>query len=74
MVRASPLEQASRIAQTLRYVEEVRVLEDTLRLTVDPGLASKVVREFVAHDVDVSEVRSTGRSLEEVFFQLTEDS
>lgn len=73
VVRADPVEQAAQIATQLYGTQTVQVTDEALRLTIDPGRASEVVRELVMGGVEVNEVRPTQKSLEEIFMQLTEE-
>lgn len=71
VVRAEPLDVASRIAVRLSGVEEVRVAEGALKLTVDPNRAAEINRKLVSAGLDVVELRFAQRSLEDAFFELT---
>jgi ABC-2 type transport system ATP-binding protein len=70
-VRAEPLEEALRTAQTLPGVERAWVDGDMLRLLTDPGRAAEINAALVNAGLRVSELRPIERSLEEVFLQLT---
>jgi ABC-2 type transport system ATP-binding protein len=49
----------------------VHLYDDTLRVKVDPGRAAEVNRVLVEAGIAVSELRSSERALEDVFFELT---
>jgi ABC-type multidrug transport system ATPase subunit len=72
LVRATPLDQARRLLDTLLKPEQVRVDNGALVLSVDPSQAASINRRLVADGVDVSELRVSEQSLEDVFLQLTE--
>lgn len=72
MVRAEPLADAQRVAQTLPAVKEARIEEGALRLTTDPANAAAVNRALVQAGVAVRELRPVTHSLEEVFLTLTD--
>lgn len=71
MVRAHPLEEASRIAPRLSGVEDAAVVDGALRLTVDPVRAAEINRKLVSAGLDVLELKPAERSLEAAFFELT---
>ena len=58
--------------ESLLKPEQVKVVEDTLVLSVDPSQAPSINRRLVSDGVDVSELRVSEQSLENVFLQLTE--
>jgi ABC-2 type transport system ATP-binding protein len=71
-IRATPLEQAQRLLESILKAEQVRVIDGSLILTVDPAQAASINRRLVADGIDVSELRVDEQSLEDVFLQLTE--
>ena len=72
LVRAAPLDRALRVAQRLEGAKGAEVADGALTLAADGGLtAATVVRRLVDAGLDVSEVRTAERSLEEVFLDLT---
>jgi len=71
LVRATPLAEAAAIAQRLSSVERVEERDGALRVDIDPGRAAELNRELVNAGIEVSELRSVARTLEEVFLQLT---
>ena len=70
VIRAAPSESARSV---LRGVlgDVVDLYDDTLRVKVDPVRAAEVNRVLVEAGIAVSELRSTERALEDVFFELT---
>src|SRR5437879_6402148 len=70
-IRATPLEQAQRLLESL-LPEQVRVIDGSLILNVDPAQAASINRRLVSEGIDVSELRVDEQSLEDVFLQLTE--
>jgi len=70
-VRGLPLDRALAIAMRLAGEDGVRVEGDELLLALRADRAPDVTRALVADGVDVHEVTSRERSLEEVFFEMT---
>jgi ABC-2 type transport system ATP-binding protein len=73
-VRALPAARAAELAATLAGVEHAELRGDTLTLAMPdtgPGRAADVNRQLVTAGLEVSEVLTTGRSLQEVFLELT---
>ena len=70
-VRGLPLDRALAIAMRLAGEDGVRVAGDELLLALPADRAPDVTRALVADGVDVHEVTSRERSLEEVFFEMT---
>jgi ABC-2 type transport system ATP-binding protein len=73
LVRAEPLEEAERVIKNLPRIEEARVVDEMLQLTVDPARAAEINAGLVNAGVRVSELRLVERSLEEMFLELTGD-
>jgi ABC-2 type transport system ATP-binding protein len=77
LLRAEPLDRALAVAMRVAGPDAVAVVGDpedrTLRLAGGPDLVPMLTRALVAEDVDVREIRTEERSLEEVFFQLTRE-
>ena len=71
LVRAEPLEEAERVVKNLPRIEEARVVDEMLQLTVDPTRAAEINAGLVNAGVRVSELRAVERSLEEMFLELT---
>jgi ABC-2 type transport system ATP-binding protein len=73
MVRGEPVDRALAVAMALAGDDGVRLDGDGERMLVDltPDRAPELVRELVAGGVEVHEVGSVARTLEEVFFEMT---
>jgi ABC-type multidrug transport system ATPase subunit len=71
LVRAEPLKEAERVVKNLPRIEETRVVDEMLQLTVDPTRAAEINAGLVNAGVRVSELRLVERSLEEMFLELT---
>ncbi|WP_310964787.1 ABC transporter ATP-binding protein [Nocardioides terrisoli] len=74
VVRATPLEESLALSMRLAGDHGVAVLGDRLRLALTPDRAPDVVRALVAAGIDVHEVTTSERTLEEVFFEMTTTS
>jgi ABC-2 type transport system ATP-binding protein len=74
LVRADPIETALAVGARLAGEDAVSVVGDAVRLRLDPCRAAEVARALVAADAKVHEIRPSGRSLEEVFFEMTEET
>jgi len=72
LIRATPLEQARRLLESILKPDKVKVVDDALVLSVDPSQAASINRRLVADGVDVSELRVSEQSLETIFLELTE--
>jgi ABC-type multidrug transport system ATPase subunit len=73
LVRAEPLEEASRLVEGLAEVEEVTTHDGALRITADPAAAPMVNSALVGAGIAVTELRPERASLEEVFLELTRE-
>ena len=71
LVKAEPVEEATRIAEKLAGVEEVKQSDGRLRLTIDPERAAEINSKLVEAGLRVSELRPAEQSLEDVFLELT---
>lgn len=71
LVRARPLEEAQALLADMAEVEDVQAEADLLRVTMRVENPAAVNRALVAAGVDVSELRMSQQSLEEVFMTLT---
>jgi len=71
LIRAEPLEEAARVVKNLPRIEESKVVDGMLQLTVDPARAADINATLVNAGVRVSELRPDERSLEEMFLELT---
>src|ERR1700682_5208138 len=72
-ILASPERQANEVLVRLLGADKVRIEDGTFRVEVEPQRAAEINRELVQAGVDVSELRAAERSLEEIFFELTEE-
>jgi ABC-2 type transport system ATP-binding protein len=72
LVRASPVDQARRLLESVLKPEHVADRDGMLVLTIDPSQAASINRRLVADGIDVSELRASEQSLEDVFLELTE--
>ncbi|GAA1564827.1 MULTISPECIES: ABC transporter ATP-binding protein [Kribbella] len=68
VVRATPGDRAKTL---LASFGTVHLYDDTLRLQVDPRRAAEVNRTLVEAGVEVSELHTAERALEDIFFELT---
>ena len=64
---------AQRLLQSLLLASQIQVRDGVFSLAVDPAQAASINRRLVADGVDVSELRVSEQSLEDVFLQLTEN-
>jgi ABC-2 type transport system ATP-binding protein len=74
LVRAAPIDGARALLESLLKPENVQVKDGIFSLSVDPSQAASINRRLVADGIDVSELRVSEQSLEDVFLQLTEKS
>ena len=74
LIRAESLEEAAKIANGMPEVEAVEIKDGAIRLTADPELVPEISYELFSAGVRFSEIRSSQRSLEEVFLKLTEEA
>ena len=70
-VRAAPVSQAQMVLTRMLGADAVTQRDGAFRLRVDAGRAAEVNRELVTAGVEVSELVSGQRSLEDVFIELT---
>ncbi|HVD16017.1 MAG TPA: ABC transporter ATP-binding protein [Actinomycetota bacterium] len=71
-VRAEPVADAERvISSVLGPVEVHRTGDDGLQVAAGPARNPELVRAMVQAGIEVHEIRSAERSLEEVFFEMT---
>ncbi|WP_328520063.1 ABC transporter ATP-binding protein [Kribbella sp. NBC_00359] len=71
VVRATPRDAAQSVLTDFLGTGTVHLYDDTLRVKVDPGRAAEVNRVLVQAGIAVSELHSTERALEDIFFELT---
>src|SRR2546428_1372836 len=72
LIRASPIDQARRMFESLLKPDQVQLRDGMFTLAVDPSQAAIINRRLVADGLDVTELRVAEQSLEDVFLQLTE--
>jgi ABC-type uncharacterized transport system ATPase subunit len=70
LVRATPLDQAKRVLESV--VGSVQLRDGIFALAVEPSQAASINRRLVTEGIDVSELKLSEQSLEDVFLQLTE--
>jgi len=70
-VRGDPLDRVIAVAMRMAGDDGVHVDGERLLLDLTPDRAPELVRELVAAGVQVHEVHSVERNLEEVFFEMT---
>jgi ABC-2 type transport system ATP-binding protein len=70
-LRAEPTDRALAVAMRVAGDDGVRVQDHQLVLDLPASAAPGLVRDLVADGVDVHEVASLERTLEEVFFEMT---
>jgi ABC-2 type transport system ATP-binding protein len=73
VVRAAPRDQAQTILTHFLGAGTVHQYDETLRVKVEPAKAAEVNRILVEAGIAVSELHSTERALEDVFFELTSE-
>lgn len=71
VIRATPRESARSVLQDALGADAVHLYDDTLRVKVAPDRAAELNRLLVEAGIAVSELHSTERALEDVFFELT---
>ncbi len=72
LVRAAPPDRAQRLLEDLLGKDKVRLADGQFHLTVDPSQAGSINRRLVSDGLEVTELRASEQSLEDVFLQLTE--
>jgi ABC-type multidrug transport system ATPase subunit len=73
LVRVDAAEEAARVVRSLRGVESVERMDDALRIAAGPVPAQEINRMLVGAGIAVRELRPDRATLEEVFFELTEN-
>ncbi len=73
VVRAEPMDLALMVGRQLAGEPNVSLVDNVMEVRLDPERAAELNRKLVSNDVDVYEIRPVERSLEEVFFNLTEE-
>ena len=72
LIKAAPVDQARRLLESVLGPDHVQVRDGVFALRADPSQAASLNRRLVADGVDVSELRMSEQSLEDIFLQLTE--
>jgi ABC-type multidrug transport system ATPase subunit len=70
-LRADPIDEAERLLESLRAVDEVERDDDGLHVAAAPAAAPELNRLLVEAGIAVSELRPERASLEDVFLELT---
>jgi ABC-2 type transport system ATP-binding protein len=77
-LRARPVDRALAVAMRVTGDDAVEIVapahadgDEALRLHAGPDVVPRLVRELVAEEIDVLDVTSAERSLEEVFLAMT---
>ncbi len=73
VVRAAPLERALSLLRDHPAVRSVGTVDGALRATTEADAVAAINRDLVLGGVEVTELRTERRSLEDVFLSLTED-
>src|SRR3954454_20878322 len=73
LLRADPLDRALAVAMRVAGDDAVALVDDGRAVRLEGGapVVPALTRELVAEDVEVREIRTVERSLEEVFFEMT---
>jgi len=73
VLRAEPLDRALAVAMRVAGDDAVALVDDGRAVRLEGGAPTvpALTRELVAEDVEVREIRTVERSLEEVFFEMT---
>jgi len=72
LIRAQPTDQAMAVLAGECGADKVKVTDDgAFSLSVEPARAAELNRRLVQAGIDVTELRETERSLEDVFMELT---
>jgi ABC-2 type transport system ATP-binding protein len=70
-VRGEPIDRAVAVAMGMAGDDRVHLDGERMLVDLTPDRAPELVRELVAAGVEVHEVGSVERTLEEVFFEMT---
>jgi ABC-2 type transport system ATP-binding protein len=71
IIRAEPAETARKVLEAIAGSTNITVQDGAFRLNVDLARTAQINRQLVEAGVDVTEIRTAERSLEEVFMELT---
>jgi len=72
LVRATPADRAQKLLEELLGKDKVRLASGQFHISVDPSQAGSINRRLVTDGLEVTELRASEQSLEDVFLQLTE--
>jgi ABC-type multidrug transport system ATPase subunit len=72
-LRAEPLEEAERVVQALRGIDEIVRVDGGFRVAADPAAAPAIARALVEAGVALRELRPERASLEKAFLELTDE-
>jgi ABC-2 type transport system ATP-binding protein len=72
LIRATPADRAQGLLEQIAGSSQVSVRDGLFSVTIDPGQAAAINRRLVTDGVDVTELRASEQSLEDVFLELTE--
>jgi len=72
LIRATPTDQAMAVLAGECGADKVKLTDDgAFSLSVEPARAAELNRRLVQAGIDVTELRESERSLEDVFMELT---
>ena len=71
LVRAEPIDRTLAAAMQVAGDDAVRLQDGGVHLDLEAGRVPELARELVTAGVDIHEIRSSERSLEDVFFEMT---
>ncbi|TQF74103.1 ABC transporter ATP-binding protein [Rhodococcus spelaei] len=74
VVRATPYPRALAVARDVAGANRVAATDTGIRVDADAGVAPRLVRALVGAGIEVFDVHSSERSLEEAFFDMTRGS
>jgi ABC-2 type transport system ATP-binding protein len=72
LIRANPTDAARRLLESVLGPDQVQERDGLFALKAEPSQAASLNRRLVADGIDVSELRVSEQSLEDIFLQLTE--
>jgi len=72
LIRATPADRAKGLLEQIAGSGQVSVRDGLFSVTIDPGQTAAINRRLVTDGVDVTELRVSEQSLEDVFLELTE--
>jgi ABC-type multidrug transport system ATPase subunit len=72
VIRATPIDQARKLLGSVVGADAIKEEDGVLTLRADPSQAASINRRLVTAGLEVSELRVSEKSLEDIFLQLTE--